>query len=568
MPGIFYEGDDGVDLVSGTAENDTMVGLGGADTLLGGAGDDALYGFETPGFPDDPDLRDAADSLAGGDGADRIYGNRGDDTLDGGSGDDFLRGDQGDDSIVGGAGRDTASFRFDFEDVAVVFDASAVGTAGSVTVADGFGGTDTLVGIEAVLCIGGSLGDQFTGGVGADTLLGYEGDDTLLGGAGADELQGGAGADRLDGGGQAGTLWSELDLVVYADIGNAVQVALDTGVTSGAGDDTLIGFEGVRGSPYPDTLTGGAAALAQRFDGGDGADEIDGGGGFDTAGYVYETAAVVADLVAGTALCDGDTDTLVGIEALVGSVYDDQLTGDAGANRLDGWTGADTLRGGAGADTLVGGLGPDRLEGGDGDDRYLLEAGDVLLESTAAAGGRDTVVGALAWTLGDGFEVLQLTGGAKVDGTGNALDNHLTGNAANNVLRGLAGRDSLSGGAGNDLLLGGAGADTLAGGAGRDNFRFDGAPTTGRDRLYDFSAADDTVQLDDAAFAGIGALGALGTERFRLGTAALDATDRVLVDVAGGYLRYDADGSGAGAAIVFAVFIPGTAMTAADFVIV
>jgi Ca2+-binding RTX toxin-like protein len=40
------------------------------------------------------------------------------------------------------------------------------------------------------------------------------------------------------------------------------------------------------------------------------------------------------------------TDTLTSIENLVGSDFNDTLTGDAGANKLEGGVGNDTLNGG------------------------------------------------------------------------------------------------------------------------------------------------------------------------------------------------------------------------------
>jgi Ca2+-binding RTX toxin-like protein len=52
------------------------------------------------------------------------------------------------------------------------------------------------------------------------------------------------------------------------------------------------------------------------------------------------------------------TDTLTSIENLVGSDFNDTLTGDAGANKLEGGVGNDTLNGGLGNDTLDGGRAP------------------------------------------------------------------------------------------------------------------------------------------------------------------------------------------------------------------
>jgi len=115
------------------------------------------------------------------------------------------------------------------------------------------------------------------------------------------------------------------------------------------GDDTLIGHGG------DDILMGGT-----------GNDMIDGGAENDTVSYELAAAGVIVDLstqgnsTADVSGGDGD-DVLANIENVLGSNYNDTITGDSGANVLDGGAGNDTLIGGAGNDTLIGGDGNDIL---------------------------------------------------------------------------------------------------------------------------------------------------------------------------------------------------------------
>jgi Ca2+-binding RTX toxin-like protein len=111
------------------------------------------------------------------------------------------------------------------------------------------------------------------------------------------------------------------------------------------GDDTIIGGAGNEyldgddrgGNPDisgNDTLTGGA-----------GNDTLDGNNGIDIADYGREsgTRGVTVNLLTGTATDTfGDTDTLIGIENVVGTDNNDTLTGDDGNNILDGGAGRDT----------------------------------------------------------------------------------------------------------------------------------------------------------------------------------------------------------------------------------
>src|SRR5262245_22116868 len=96
---------------------------------------------------------------------------------------------------------------------------------------------------------------------------------------------------------------------------------------------------------------------------GNGDDTIDGFAGFDFVSYASAVSGVTVDLGAGTATGGAGNDTLLNIEAVLGSNFNDTLTGDAQGNWIDGGGGADTFFGNAGNDGLVGGTGHDRIAG-------------------------------------------------------------------------------------------------------------------------------------------------------------------------------------------------------------
>jgi Ca2+-binding RTX toxin-like protein len=97
------------------------------------------------------------------------------------------------------------------------------------------------------------------------------------------------------------------------------------------------------------------------------------------------------------------------------------------------------------------------MNGGLGNDGYFVTAGDVL----ADAGGFDSVLSDINWTLADGFENLTLIGTANVSATGNNGANNLLGNRGNNFFNPRGGDDNIQDGAGNDWVrLGGGGVPT------------------------------------------------------------------------------------------------------------
>ena len=293
--------------VIGSWEDDTFIGSANDDWFEGGAGNDVMTGGA------------GADVLTGDDGDDILYGDSGDDTLQGGEGADTLYGGDGDDDLQGLSGDD---------------------------ILDGGAGDDSLVG---------ALGDDILrGGAGEDSLSGGAGDDFLDGGADADAIDGGAGIDTLS--------YADDPGGVTVDLGRYNEVLGAYTATDGWGNtDRINEIENVDGSAYDDTLRGDGEENRLFGGGGDDLlegrisdDVLDGGEGTDTVTYADEEAGVTADLDAGEATDGtGNTDTLISVENLVGSDYDDTLTGDAGANVLAGGLGDDVLDGRGGLNTYA-----------------------------------------------------------------------------------------------------------------------------------------------------------------------------------------------------------------------
>jgi Ca2+-binding RTX toxin-like protein len=136
-----------------------------------------------------------------------------------------------------------------------------------------------------------------------------------------------------------------------------------------------------------------------------------------------------------------------------------------------------------------------------------------------------------------------------IGGSGNDT---ITGNTVANALTGGAGNDTLYGGDGNDTLDGGLGTDNLHGQSGDDTFLFSG-PNNGADTIFDF-AGTDKIALKGSAFGlSAGSLAAAGVT-FSYGASATAAGASLFLDLSTDRLYYDADGTGAGAAVQLATF--------------
>jgi serralysin len=157
---------------------------------------------------------------------------------------------------------------------------------------------------------------------------------------------------------------------------------------------------------------------------------------------------------------------------------------------------------------------------------------------------------------------------------GSAYNDKLDGRNGYDNLFGGDGKDKLSGNGGDDSLYGGKGNDTLKGGGGWDEFVFDTRlGPRNVDTIKDFSTSDDDrITLDNHIFKALHNAGEMDPDNFVANASgtAMDANDYIVYDTDSGALLYDADGSGAGAAVQFAQI--GTdahpVMSGADFWIV
>ena len=122
-----------------------------------------------------------------------------------------------------------------------------------------------------------------------------------------------------------------------------------------------------------------------------GADDLRGGPGSDRLSYLPNDSGVSVSLdgQAGDGSANEGDNVHGDVEIVIGSTFDDVLTGNgaaqqlfgnAGADRVDGLGGDDLLNGGTGDDELYGGAGRDRLEGSAGSDYLEGGSGDDIFE--------------------------------------------------------------------------------------------------------------------------------------------------------------------------------------------
>ncbi|MGB1286007.1 MAG: beta strand repeat-containing protein, partial [Aggregatilineales bacterium] len=249
-----------------------------------------------------------------------------------------------------------------------------------------------------------------------------------------------------------------------------------------AGDDNIAGFgdnDIIDGGAGNDVLRGGAGNDV--IIPGEGNDLVDGEAGLDTVSYTPSAIAVTVDLnnsaspMGGVATYGGYTDVLLNIENILGSGFDDVLSGSAGANSIYGRGGADTINGRGGDDILDGQVGNDTINGGTGN---------------------DTIYG------GDDNDIIN----------GEMGDDILFGDEGNDTINGGAGNDAIQGGNGDDILRPGGGNDDVRGNGGNDIIHLNGTfigsyisggtfsvdPLSGDDRFVFYDDSQGNINIWDA----------------------------------------------------------------------
>ncbi|MBD2202297.1 S8 family serine peptidase [Calothrix sp. FACHB-1219] len=400
------------------------------------------------------------------------YGSINPDNISGNASNNSIYGDAGNDNLNGGAGNDTV-----------------YGDEGDDNI-NGGDGNDRLFGDSATAIIG-SAKDTIYGGQGDDVIFGGEDHDSLYGENGNDTLDGGAGDDNLIG-----------------DVGN-------DSLIGGLGNDSLNAGNG------NDNLIGGS-----------GNDILNGGSGNDTVSYRNATAGVDVNLGAGTASDgQGGNDTLISIEAVIGSNFADILTGGAGNNTFNGGAGNDTINGGAGNDTvsyrnattgvnvnLTTGTANDGQGGTDSLSNIQVILGSNFADILIGSSGNDTIEGYAGNDTingGDGYDTVTYRSASSAINvnlaTGRASDGlngsdtltsieAIAGSNYNDILTGNNGNNVLTGNNGNDTLIGGAGQDTLIGGSGADRFVFN-LVSEGINVITDFSRSQgDKIVIKNETF--------------------------------------------------------------------
>lgn len=499
--------DDSVDL-SLVDVGHGFSGINSAVTLLGGAGNDVLTGSAY------------ADSISGDDGYDTIIGGAGDDSMTGGAGGDryvFSGTGLGSDTVVeaDSSGEQDIMNLYTLASIDILDFNGITGSgitinAGSTATQFYIGGSSLTLsndkGIDAV--VGSDTDDSITGTSLMNLIWGDGGDDLIYGGDGIDRMAGGEGNDSMYGDAGNDTMSGEEGDDYLYDVSGSNELKGDDGITPYGGDDTLIAGAGTDifvPGVGDDSVVGGSGNDLYLFYGSNlGSDTIDEAansdrdflifyavtGSREVAGTTIQSfgSSLVLDLSSTSpqSIATGTTLTFTsgtGIEAVIGSEYADQITGNSRDNYIDGGIGNDTISAGDGNDLIVGGSGDDSLVGGNGNDTYLYgdDGGSDYISEAANQDGDSLVFGFSSpvtidlsntasqqvTSLASGNTTIQLSSSTGIEIVGGTIyADSITGNSRRNIL--IGGAPVTEDGTSPGYEIGSDGADTLGGGDGDD----------------------------------------------------------------------------------------------------
>jgi Ca2+-binding RTX toxin-like protein len=200
-------------------------------------------------------------------------------------------------------------------------------------------------------------------------------------------------------------------------------------------------------------------------------------------GYAGSYTVGVTQTATGTATAGGPGQVIhgaVGGDTIQAPESNDTITaGSGGANYLRGNGGDDSIQGAAAFDDINGNKGNDTVDGG--------------------SGGSDFLVG------GQGNDLI----------TGHASANQILGNLGNDTLMSGSGADVVRGGQGDDVIVAGSGDQFLSGDRGNDTITagsghdiVHSSQDAGIDRILNFSASHDVVELDPGTTFSVSQVGA------------------------------------------------------------
>jgi Ca2+-binding RTX toxin-like protein len=288
--------------------------------------------------------------------------------IDGSDKGDLIFGSLGSDEIAGNGGDDLI-----------------IDLLGAAKIAGGDGDDTVYAGLGDDTVEGGEGEDALYGGAGDDRVVGNKGNDRMFGGAGNDRLvwNNGDGSDLMDGGAGADRVQVNFNTdLVNDDLQNADVAAFSTteaGVQfarvelNGQAEQGLFQLD-IRETETLETNFGDGDDAAQII--GKVLDDIelalDGGDGVDTLDLSQAGGPLEVDLAEGKL----GNSSAVNFENVIGTEFDDTITGDAQNNVISGLGGVDTIKGMDGDDTLVANKGNDFVYGGDGNDKLIWNNGD------------------------------------------------------------------------------------------------------------------------------------------------------------------------------------------------